>query len=78
MLICRKIISVPVEHVGGVEFVVAICPLKAEVCQVAQDKDCILLRCKSKKEVKAQRTHPHPKIQLHSRISICGRGKYTR
>jgi len=53
---CRKIIVVPKEHVGGVEHVIAICPHDSEASQVAQSKDCTLLRCKSKEEVSASHT----------------------
>ena len=49
--LCRKVMQVPAEHVGGTQNVVAICPTDVSPSKVAEDRDSVLLRLKTKEEV---------------------------
>lgn len=39
------------KHVGGTQHVVAICPLNVSLDKLAEDRESILMRLKSKEEV---------------------------
>lgn len=47
----RRIVRVPPEACGGVQHVVAVCPEGTETARVAQDRDALLLRFASSREV---------------------------
>lgn len=44
--------SIPAEQVGGTQNVIAICPPDVNTSKVAEDRDSVLLRLRSKEEVK--------------------------
>lgn len=44
--------NVPAEQVGGTQNVIAICPPDVNTSKVAEDRDSVILRLKSKEEVR--------------------------